>query len=219
MEPRLLALEGPEYDREVLDQVVAHIQTGGLVAMPTETVYGFGCLSEPLPVGRLQKLKGRGENKPFLLLISGASSVPDLRWSPQARELASVFWPGALTLILSDPGACYPPGIRSEEGGVAVRVSPHPLVKTLLGSLGCPLVSTSANDSGSLPAQRAEDALQMAIRLGADEGMWVLDGGFLEASEPSTIVDCTGPDPLLVRSGAIPFNRLKCVLPEINENT
>ena len=218
MGPRLLALEGPEYDREVLDRVVAHLRTDGLVAMPTETVYGFGCMAGALPVGRLQKLKGRGEDKPFLLLISGASAVPDLQWSPQARELASVFWPGALTLILSDPGACYPPGVRSEQGGVAVRVSPHPLVRALLGPLGCPLVSTSANDSGSLPAQRAEDALQMALRLGADETMWVLDGGFLEASEPSTIVDCTGPNAVLVRSGAIPFNRLKCVLPEIDEN-
>lgn len=207
----------PDYDGEMLERVVVHLRGGGLVAMPTETVYGFGCLPEPNPVRKLQQLKGRGADKPFLLLIPDSLSAPQLHWSREARELASVFWPGALTLILPDPRAHFSPGIRSDRGGVAVRVSPHPIARALLGALRCPLVSTSANRSGGPPALEAEGAFEMARQLGADENMWVLDGGFLEASDPSTIVDCTGPAAVVIRSGAIPLNRMRCVLPEIDE--
>lgn len=217
MEPKVLDFRPPDYDWEMLERVVVHVRAGGLVAMPTETVYGFGCLPESESVGMLQKLKGRESGKPFLLLIPDSHSVPELEWSPEARELASVFWPGALTLILPDPGASFPPGVRSEQDGVAVRVSPHPLVQALLGALGRPLVSTSANRSGAPPALTAEGAYEIARKLGADDTMWVLDGGFLEASDPSTIVDCTGPAPTVVRSGAIPLNRMRCVFPEIDE--
>jgi L-threonylcarbamoyladenylate synthase len=217
VEPELLDFNTPDYDGGTLVRVAVHLKGGGLVAMPTETVYGFGCLPELGPVGMLQSLKGREADKPFLLLIPDSKAVPELQWSPEARELASVFWPGALTLILSDSGGCYPPGVRSEQGGVAVRVSPHPLVQALLGALGGGLVSTSANHPGAPPALGAEGAYEIARKLGGDEKMWVLDGGFLEASDPSTIVDCTGPSPVVTRSGAIPLNRIRCVLPEIDE--
>lgn len=217
MEPRLLDLKYPDFGGKILHRVAAHLRAGGLVGMPTETVYGFGCMVEPGPLERLQNLKGRESDKPFLLLIPDRYAVSGLQWSSEARELASVFWPGALTLVLPDPKASFPPGIRSEQGGVAVRVSPHPLVRALLEAIAAPLVSTSANPSGAPPALTAEGAYEMARTLGADEDMWVLDGGFLEASDPSTIVDCTGPAPVVMRSGAIPLNRMRCVLPKIDE--
>jgi L-threonylcarbamoyladenylate synthase len=217
VEPKLLDFVGSEFDRESLERVADHLRSGGLVAMPTETIYGFGCVPDPEPMGRLQSLKRRGSEKPFLLLIESADSVPDLEWSQEARELASVFWPGALTLILGDRTGRFPPGVRSERGGVAVRVSPHPLVRALLGVLGSPLVSTSANLSGEAPALGAERAFELAIEMGAGGSMWVLDGGFLEASDPSTIVDCTGSVPVVIRSGTIPLNRMRCVLPELDE--
>jgi len=217
VEPKLLDFIGPAFDGESLGRVAEHLRSGGLVAMPTETIYGFGCVPDPNPVGRLQLLKRRCSDKPFLLLIDSANSVPELKWSREALELASVFWPGALTLVLSDPTGRFPPGVRSGQGGVAVRVSPHPLVQALLGVLGSPLVSTSANVSGGVPALGADRAFELARELGVGESMWVLDGGFLEASNPSTIVDCTGSVPFVIRSGTIPMNRLRCVLPELDE--
>ena len=100
---------------------------------------------------------------------------------------------------------------------MAIRVSPHPLASAVVTALGRPLVSTSANSPGGLPATTAAEALETARALGAGDEMWVLDGGPLSPSEPSTIVDCTGPAPVVRRVGAIPVNRLRCVLPEIHE--
>jgi L-threonylcarbamoyladenylate synthase len=207
-----LGTPGPE----LVDEVVDHLRRQGIVAMPTETVYGLSCLLQEPPLREVRRLKGREGDRPFLVLVPDAGSVSDLAWTPQARELSEVFWPGALTLVLRDPSRRFPEGVRSQEGGVAVRVSPHPVVRAVVERAGEPLVSTSANQPGGPPALSAQEAFSVAVALGAAEGLWVLDGGTLTPSEPSTIVDCTGPEPVLLRVGAVPLNRLRCVLPEIH---
>ena len=217
MGPRLLDMGRDEPDPAVLEMVARHLVGGGLVAMPTETVFGFGCVPELSPMRDLQRLKGRGPEKPFLLLVPGADSVPELDWRPEARDLAEVFWPGALTLVLMDFTERFPSGVRNSKGGVAIRVSPHPLARAVVTALGGPLVSTSANTPGGLPALTAEEAMETARGLGAGDQLWVLDGGDLLPSDPSTIIDCTGSAPMIRRVGAISVNRLRCVLPEINE--
>jgi L-threonylcarbamoyladenylate synthase len=217
--PRILDMRGDQPDPALLSEVSEHLVRGGLVAMPTETVYGFGCVPDEAPMSELQRLKSRGPEKPFLLLIPRIDSVPDLGWGPEALELAKVFWPGALTLILTDTTRSFPLGVRSTEGGVAVRVSPHPLARAVLSAVNRPLVSTSANLPGGPSALGAAEALDTARALGAGDRLWVLDGGFLEPSDPSTIIDCTGPMPRVMRSGAIPFQRVRCVLPEIHDAT
>ena len=217
MGPRLLDMRWEDPDAGALASVARHLQGGGLVAMPTETVYGFGCVPEEAPLSALRRLKDRGLDKPFLLLIPGIWAVPQLDWVPDARELAQVFWPGALTLILADRGGSFPPGVRGPEGGVAVRVSPHPLAGAVVRALGGPMVSTSANAPGGQAALSAREALMTAEGLGAGEDLWVLDGGDLPPSDPSTIIDCTGPRPMVLRAGAVPTHRLRCVLPEIHD--
>ena len=217
MGPKLLEMGWDGPDPAALELVSQHLVGRGLVAMPTETVYGFGCVPEASPIGELQRLKGRGPEKPFLLLIPGADAVPELDWVPQARELAEMFWPGALTLILKDSTGRFPSGVRGPDGGVAIRVSSHPLARAVLKTLGRPIVSTSANSPGGLPALNAEEAMETAKGLGAGDRMWVLDGGPLLPSDPSTIIDCTGLAPVIRRVGAIPVNRLRCVLPGIHE--
>lgn len=217
MGPRVLDFRGQGQSAEGLGPVVIHVKARGLVAMPTETVYGFGCVPAPEPLAVVQRWKAREPDKPFLLLIPGPESVPELEWTPEARELADVFWPGALTLVLRDPKGRFPEGVRSLEGGVAVRVTPHPLAGALVKAVGEPLVSTSANPPGGKPAVSGDEALTAAVAVGAGEELWVLDAGFLPPSEPSTIIDCTGPAPILRRSGAIPSNRVHCVLPGIHE--
>jgi L-threonylcarbamoyladenylate synthase len=198
-----------------LNEVLAHVRSGGLLAYPTETVYGFGGTLDEPALRRLAELKSREERKPFLLLVPSIESVAQLAWTDEARELASVFWPGAVTLLLRDPAGTFPPGVRGPDGAVAVRRSNHPLAQRLVESLGAPITSTSANAPGEAPAASGADALNAALRLGASEEMWVLDAGPLPESEPSTIVDCTGAVPRVRRAGATPVRRLRCVIPQL----
>ncbi len=202
-------------DRDLLEEIVGHLREGGLVAMPTETVYGFGCLPGGDPLQELQRVKARGPDHPFLLLISDPRTVSDLEWIPDAEELADVFWPGALTLVLNDPGGRFPAGVRSPLGGVGIRVSPNPMARALLETLNEPIVSTSANVPGSPPALSAREAMEAAEALDPRAPFWVLDGGPLRPSLSSTVVDFTRATPVVRRVGAIPVERLRCVLPEL----
>jgi L-threonylcarbamoyladenylate synthase len=211
MTPRL-DLRAGLGDPAQLEPVVAHLLGGGLALHPTETVYGIGGLATGAAVAALQRLKGRTDERPFLLLIPGAESVAELVWTEPARALASVFWPGALTLVLADPTGSFPAGVRSGAGGVAVRVSSHPVTRALVERLGRPMTSTSANAPGAPPALTADEA---AAVIPADR-FWVVDAGRLPPSAPSTVVDCTGAEPVVVRAGATPVDRLRCVLPKIH---
>ena len=217
MPPRLVDFRSGTPAPDLLQAVVRHLRAEGIVAMPTETVYGFSCLLQDSPLREVRRLKGREGHRPFLLLIPHAGEASDLEWTPQARELAEAFWPGALTLVLRDPCHRFPDGVRSAQGGVAVRVSPHPVARAVVELAGEAMVSTSANPPGGLPAMSGPEALDTSVALGAGETLWILDGGLLPPSDPSTIVDCSGPEPLVRRVGAIPLNRLRCVLPELHD--
>ena len=219
MEPRLLEMWGDPPDPALLEMVARHLEGGGIIGMPTETVYGFGCALQKAALQEVQRLKGRGPGKPFLVLIPSAEAVSELEWTPQAREFARIFWPGALTLVLGDPRKRFPKGVRSARGTVAIRVSPHPVARGVVETFGAPVVSTSANPPGGLPALTAREAKETAAALGAGDDVWILDGGPLDPSASSTIIDFTGPEPVVTRVGAIPVERLRCVLPEIHEST
>jgi len=214
--PGLLDLRASGFGGDDLGPAALHLERGGLVAYPTETVYGFGGLCTPADVERVRRLKRRPDERPLLILVRRAEDAAGLRWPQEARTLARAFWPGSLTLVLADPDRIFPDGVRSEGGAVAVRVSPHPLVAALLELVAVPLTSTSANVPGEPPALTAEEALDAAARLGAGEEMLVLDGGRLPPSGPSTIIDCTGTAPTVVREGSVPLSRLRCALPEIH---
>ena len=213
---RVLDLRAGLEQADELDPVVEHLRVGGLVAHPTETVYGFGGPATAAGVVALHRLKRRPEGNSVLVLLPSSEAAPHLVWTDEARELASVFWPGALTLVLDDPSGSFPAGVRSETGGVAVRVTSHPVTRILVERLGAPITSTSANRPGDPPATTGEDALAVASSAGAGEDLWLLDAGRLAPSAPSTLVDCTGPAPVVLRGGATPVDRLRCVLPEIH---
>jgi len=215
--PRVLDLRAVDIGSFDLGEVAAHLRAGGFIAYPTETVYGFGGLCSLNSVDGLVRLKRRQADKPFIVMIRGVADAERLSWTDDARELARIFWPGALTLVLRDPEGIFPSGVRSSSEAVAVRVSPHPLVRRLLEVVGAPITSTSANLPGSPPASAGSAALDVARSLGAGPEMWVLDTGLLPPSEPSTVVDCTGVEPVVVRAGTVPVTRLRCAVPEINE--
>lgn len=195
--------------------VSAHLRTGGLIAYPTETVYGFGCAVQPDALERLAALKGRGAEKRFLLLIRSQDDVPGLRWNDAARHLAQAFWPGPLTLALGvENPEMLPSAIVGPEGTVAVRSSPHPAVRAILASFGAPITSTSANRSGAPPAADPAEAAAALRELDIEGQVWLLDGGPLPVSAPSTLVDCSQAPPRVVREGALPEAQLRRVLEE-----
>ena len=198
MTPPVLDLRGdPDAD---LAPVVAHLRAGGLVAYPTETVYGLGSACTPDGVRRVRALKRREADKPLIALVASREAVAGLEWTESARILADIFWPGGLTLVLRDPEGLFPPGVRDEAAGtVGVRVSPHPVAARLVAELGAPITSTSLNLPGEEPASSGHEAARLVRALGGSD-VWVLDGGTLPPSGPSTVVDCTGPEPQVASS-------------------
>jgi len=216
-EPRRLDLRGdPEAD---LTSVVEHLEAGGVIAYPTETVYGLGSVCADAGIRRIQELKRRSPMKPLIVLVQSADSVVELRWTDDARALAGVFWPGPLTLVLEDPSGMFPRGVRHDKTrAVGVRVSPHPTVERLLAAMGAPLTSTSLNLPGEPPAAAGHEALGVVRKLGGGDVV-LLDAGTLPPSGPSTVVDCTGSEPVVLREGSVPIGRLQCTIPGIHERT
>jgi len=194
-----------------LPRVVEHLRGGGLLAYPTETVYGLGSLPTAEPLATLSRLKGRAPDKPYLLLISGRPMAEawGLAFNAAASALARAFWPGALTLVLPGGEGRLPDALRGAEGGIAVRHTSHAGIARLVAALDAPLTSTSANHPGQPPAPGAS-ALVEAFRAAVDAGeLLVLDGGVLGNVPPSTVVDCTGPAPRMVRAGAVTIGELR----------
>ena len=196
---------------------LAHLERNGVLAYPTETVYGFGGLIDSASVAKLVALKKRPDGKPFLLLISDTKMIDrlDLQLSGAASMLAARFWPGPLTLVLGGGERRVPARLRGPEGGIAVRWTPHPGLQRLIATIGDPLTSTSANLPGSPPAMRASDILTQWPSAVASGQLRVLDGGTLKPSAPSTVVDCTTRRPRVIRPGAIPSELLREAVPDL----
>ncbi len=207
-------------DREIaaaLPSVVTHLARRGLIAYPTETVYGFGSIVAFPAVEHLCLLKGREPGKPFLVLVSNRQMLAGigLRLTDAGERFAAAFWPGALTLVLPGGEGVLPDTLRGPEGGVAVRWTSHPGAARLVQTLGSPITSTSANRPGQPSLMDAPDIERTFGPAVADGTLLVLDAGRLPTSPPSTLVDCTGPAPRLLREGAIPRARLAAIVPAL----
>lgn len=199
---------------EVAPQVGAHLAAGGLLAYPTETVYGLGSRAVDADLAALAELKGRPAGKPFLLLVSSLQMAlaTGLAFSRAAKALADHYWPGPLTLVLSGGEGKLPDALRGPEKGIAVRWTSHPETARLIDHLAHPITSTSANRPGS-PTAPGVGAIGKAFGEAiADGRLLVLDGGVLGNVPPSTLIDCTGPEPRLIREGAIPRNELRAAV-------
>lgn len=195
-------------------EAVAHLQAGGLLAHPTETVYGIGCLLRNQPLEQLAALKGGRAGKSFLLLIARLEDAPGLVWTAAARVLAENFWPGPLTLVLRTADARYPARVVSSAGAVAVRVSPHPGIQLLLAELAEPLTSSSANLPGAPPATTTEELRHLLTNTPWERTL-ILDGGQLTSKPSSTLVDCSVEPPRLLRAGAVAVEELRRFLHEL----
>jgi L-threonylcarbamoyladenylate synthase len=199
-----------------LPSAAGHLAAGGVLAYPTETVYGLGGDVDEASVRAVAALKGRADDKPFLILVDGRPMIErhDLDLTADAEALAEAFWPGPLTIVLRGGGS-LPARVRGPGGGVAVRWTSHAAVTRLIAAHGRPLTSTSANPAGRPVATTASAiAAEWPSQVARGE-LLILNGGPLRASVPSTVVDCTGGAARLVRAGAIPSDSLRAVVPHL----
>lgn len=208
MKTRLLrAAEDPE---GAIAEAAAILKRGGLVAFPTETVYGLGALGlDPEAVGRIFAAKERPHSDPVILHIGEREWLDELasQVPAEARMLAADCWPGPLTLVL--PKTDDVPEIVTAGGPtVAVRMPAHPVALALIRAVGAPLAAPSANLFSRPSPTRAEDVLEdLAGRIDA-----VLDGGETTIGVESTVLDLSGHVPVLLRPGGVTREALEAAL-------
>jgi L-threonylcarbamoyladenylate synthase len=200
-----------------LRPALEHIEARRVLAYPTETVYGFGGGIDRDSVDALVALKSRPPGKPFLLLIAGADMIERLNLAlpSYATNLVARHWPGPLTLVLSGGERRVPERLRGPEGGVAVRWTSHPGISRLIRVHGDAITSTSANRPGVPPAKSAAEILEQWGDAVARGRLRVLDAGMLVPSQPSTVLDCTGRFPRVIRPGAIAASTLRESVPNL----
>lgn len=205
----------PEEISAAIRPALEQIELRRVLAYPTETVYGFGGGIDRDSVNALIRLKGRPKGKPFLLLIAGSDMLAklDLRLPSFATNLAARFWPGPLTLVLPGGERRVPEALRGPEGGIAVRWTSHQALERLILAHGEAITSTSANRPGVPPANSAREIREQWADELARGSLRVLDGGMLQQSPPSTVVDCTGRAPRVIRPGAIASSQLRDIAP------
>ncbi|WP_041834363.1 L-threonylcarbamoyladenylate synthase [Actinoplanes sp. N902-109] len=200
-----------ERDRGIAAAVEA-VKSGELVVMPTDTVYGVGAEAfTPHAVSALQTARGVDRRVAPPVLVGSRHTLDGLVYSlpKAARELADAFWPGALTIIVE-----HSPSLQwdlGETGGrVAVRMPLHPVALEVLREIG-PMAVTTANKVGQaapLTAEEARDQLEYSVRI-------YLEAGVAHDPAPSTVVDVTGDVPRVLRDGAVPYEKLRDVVPDM----
>lgn len=186
---------------EALEYAARTISSGGLIAFRTDTFYCLGAdpLS-PLAIRRIRHLKSREETKPILLLISDYDKVAHFITEPSELflSIASRHWPGPLTLVGSARPE-LPEELTAGSRTIGLRLPDDDDARSLVRACGGALTATSANPSGGLPARTAEE-VEVYFAAGID---LIIDGGEVTVMEPSTVLDLSGPEPRLIREGAI----------------
>ncbi len=196
---------------DVLQRAAGTLRKGGLVAFPTETVYGLGAdAGNGEAVARIFEAKGRPRFNPLIVHVADLGRAERLgAFGPEARDLAEAFWPGPLSLVV--PRRVDAPLADLVSAGlptVALRVPSHAIARALIEAAGVPVAAPSANRSGRVSATTAE---HVAADFG-DRIDCILDGGPATAGLESTIVGFAASGPVLLRSGAVPRQSIEAVL-------
>lgn len=193
-----------------LAEVVAYLRSDGLVAFPTETVWGLAARGDSdAALLRLARCKGRSREQPFALLVPEPACLGALGFEiPElAKQLIDRYWPGPLTLVLRCRGD-FARGIARADGAVGVRCSSHPVASALCrasfdAGVG-PITATSLNRGGEPPAATSAEARKLCEVLREREEIPVYHDGYEAGGEaPSTVLDLSGPSPRLLRAGSV----------------
>ena len=200
--------ERQEIDEELLQQAARILRDGGLVAYPTDTVYGLA--ADPAnaeAVGKLSEAKNRDPSQPMPHLIANTEMAASVaaEVSSAARDLMRAFWPGGLTIILHKAQSS---ASGAAAGTIGLRVPDHPVPRELSRLLGGPIMGTSANIAGG-PEPLSADDVRRALGDAVD---LIIDGGPCHGDRPSTVIDCTKEPPKIVRLGAISREEIEDVL-------
>ncbi|MGE0609813.1 MAG: L-threonylcarbamoyladenylate synthase [Pirellulales bacterium] len=190
------------------------LRSGGLVALPTETVYGLGANAlDPVACAGIFAAKERPFFDPLIVHVADGDMVEQLTTGlgDAARLLAKRFWPGPLTMVLRKSAEGVPDIVTSGLPTVAVRMPSHPVALELIRLAGCPVAAPSANLFGRLSPTTAE---HVADQLGG-RADFILDGGPCAVGVESTIIDLSGDTPKLLRPGGVSLEQLQSVLPSI----
>ena len=206
-----MLINSNSFSSSELEQAVKEIQSGGVVMIPTDTLYGLAV--DPRnrnAIERLFTVKGRAPSSAVAMICADLEQVEREfgLLSDLAKEVSRLFWPGPLTMVIDGNNLMKNNGI-SLDGSVGVRVPSHPIAKALANAAGHPITATSANLSGERPPQ----AVTEASRLILESVDLILDAGEVPGGLPSTIVDVRANSVRLIRAGAIP---LEDVLNSIN---
>jgi len=197
-------------DPAIIAEAATLLRAGGLVAFPTETVYGLGANAlDPVAIARIYAVKGRPAANPLIVHVTDATAARELcsEWPAVAERLAAAFWPGPLTLVLAK-SEVVPSIVTAGGPTIAVRCPAHPVARALIAAAGVPVAAPSANRSGQLSPTRAEHVL--AALGGAIE--MILDGGPCDRGLESTVVDVRGPIVRVLRPGPITAVELEAVV-------
>jgi L-threonylcarbamoyladenylate synthase len=196
-----------------IKKAISILKKGGVVAYPTDTVYGLGaCMTDTAAVDRIFQVKGRPKGMALPVLLADKVQMESILTSVplSARRLADEFFPGALTIIL--PKSNSVPDIITGGGRtVAFRIPDHRVPLALIKGLGKPIVGTSANLSGQ---PSALTAAEVQAQIG-DKIDMVIDGGRCPGGIESTVIDLSGKKPVVRRQGAISIEKLRKILPDI----
>lgn len=205
-----LVTEALPSDTPGLSRAVELLRAGGLVAFPTETVYGLGAdAGNGRAVARIFEAKGRPRFNPLIIHVASVDAAREMvEWSAQAERLALAFWPGPLTLVLPvKANAGLSDLVTAGLPTVAIRVPAHPVAQALLQAFGGPVAAPSANPSGRIsPTQAAHVAAGLTGKIAA-----IVDGGACDVGLESTILGL-GETPTLLRPGGIAQDKIEAVL-------
>lgn len=203
-------------DREGISRAAARLREGGLVAFPTETVYGLGAdATNADAVAGIYAAKGRPSANPLIVHVGNLEQAARYaEISTVARRVLEHFWPGPLTIVLPRKAGCALAQAVSAGGDtVALRVPAHPLAQTLLDEAGCPIAAPSANPSGRISPTTAQHVLNGL----PDAGILILDGGPCVNGLESTIIQLTNDGATLLRPGGITPTELAAVIPKLRD--
>lgn len=210
--PRVLPVSAPSPEPAVIAEAAAVLARGGLVAFPTETVYGLGARGlHADEVAKIFAAKERPAGHPLILHVTDAAMARTLAssWPAHAAALAQAFWPGPLTLVV--PRAAHvPDAVTGGLASVGLRVPVHPVALALVRAAGEPLAAPSANAHMHVSPTTAAHV----VRSLGDRVDLVLDAGPCAHGIESTVVDVTGPVPRVLRAGATSLEALRAVVPE-----
>jgi len=203
---KVIKINPDRIKRSVLRQVAEIIQHGGVILYPTDTIYGLGCDALNVKaVKRIYKIKHRSENNPALVLVHNKMMLNELvdGITPLASRLMKMFWPGPLTMIFKANRHIHQ-SLISKDGKIGIRIPKNKFCLKLIAECEAPLLSTSANISGSKTITTV-DTLKKVFASKVD---LFIDAGDLESALPSTVVDVSGKRSVVIREGAISSKQL-----------